>query len=92
MPRIILGLVCLFISAGSVPALAGMPGGGSGDCNMAWVNARAGGPTNSYGAWLLETCGCEPGSTNWYCERLARGEKGWPPRANRNVLHPAPRL
>jgi hypothetical protein len=74
----------LSMLAGSVPALAGMTGGGSGDCDKARINARAGGPTNEYDAWLLETCGCEPGSTNWFCERLAHRQQGaWPYKKRR---------
>jgi hypothetical protein len=78
--RIVLALAALFVSVGSVPALAGMTGGGSGDCEKARTNARAGGPTNEYD---VETCGCEPGSTNWFCERIAHRQQGARPHNKR---------
>ena len=75
MSRIMVAVVGLFVLAGSVPALAGNGGGASGDCEVARIKARAGGPTNEHDAWLLETCGCEPGAKNAYCEQLADRQK-----------------
>jgi hypothetical protein len=88
MYRITLAVAGLFISAGSVPALAGHGGGAgaSGNCEMARVNARAGGPTNGYDAWLLETCGCEPGTKNAFCERL-NGHRQEPGSYHQNRHH-----
>ena len=69
--RLMIAAIGLSMLAGSVPAFAGHGGAGaSGECEAARIKARAGGPTNEHDAWLLETCGCEPGSTNAFCQRL----------------------
>jgi hypothetical protein len=63
-------LVIAMVGLGMVVAAA--PGSAQTrlQCEVARINARAGGPTNERDAWLLETCGCEPGSTNAFCQSL----------------------